>query len=123
MLRFVILQHDGPRGLHWDLLLETGPALTAWALAQSPDTPGAIDAESLADHRIEYLDYEGPVSGQRGSVTRWDAGSYELVNQSERQLVFLLEGRRLHGTATLSRAGNDPRRWLFEIHTTRSDAP
>ena len=115
MPRFVILEHDSPRGLHWDFLLETGPALTAWALAQSPDTPAAIDAESLADHRIEYLDYEGPVSAGRGTVRRWDAGTYQFVRQSERELVVSLEGRRLCGTATLSRPGDDTRQWQFAI--------
>ena len=116
MPRFVILEHDGPRGMHWDLLLETGPALTTWALAQSPDTPGPIDAESLADHRIEYLDYEGPVSGDRGTVRRWDAGTYEFVRQTDRELVILLEGKRLRGTAMLARLGDDDtREWRFAV--------
>lgn len=115
MSRFVILEHDSPRGRHWDFLLETGVALTAWALTQSPDAPGAIDADSLADHRIEYLDYEGPVSGDRGTVRRWDAGIYRLERQTERELVLALEGRRLCGTATLSRPTDDPRRWQFEM--------
>ncbi|MBN2216331.1 MAG: hypothetical protein JW719_03040 [Pirellulales bacterium] len=115
MLRFAVLEHDGPRGLHWDFFLETGPALTTWALAQPPDAPGAIDAESLADHRIEYLDYEGPVSGGRGTVRRWDAGAYQLVRQSNRELVVALDGRRLHGMATLTRPDNNTRRWTFEM--------
>jgi len=115
MPRFVILEHDGPRPRHWDFLLETGPALTTWALAQSPDEPGPIDAESLTDHRLEYLDYEGPVSGDRGTVRRWDAGTYRLVRQSERELVLLLEGRRVRGTVTLSRMGDETRQWRFEL--------
>lgn len=114
MLRFAVLEHDGPRGLHWDLLLETGPTLSTWALAQPPDTPGPIDAKSLAEHRIEYLDYEGPVSGNRGTVTRWDTGTYRFVRQTDRELVFEFVGKRLHGTATLVRAGDDPRQWRFE---------
>jgi hypothetical protein len=115
MFRFAILEHDGPRGRHWDFLLETGPALSTWALAQSPDMPGPIDAESLAEHRIEYLDYEGPVSGERGAVTRWDAGTYQFIRQTDRELAFSLDGRRLRGTATLCRVGDEPRRWRFAM--------
>lgn len=29
------------------------------------------------EHRRLYLDYEGPISGDRGSVRRVDAGTYE----------------------------------------------
>ncbi|HLA83973.1 MAG TPA: DNA polymerase ligase N-terminal domain-containing protein [Thermoguttaceae bacterium] len=115
MPRFVILEHDAPRGRHWDFLLETGPVLTCWALASVPDTPGPIEAESLADHRIEYLDYEGPVSGDRGTVTRWDAGTYQFVRQTAREIIVALAGSRLHGTATLGRAEEDTRQWRFEM--------
>jgi hypothetical protein len=119
MLRFTILEHESPRGRHWDLLLEAGAVLTTWALASPPDATGPIDAESLADHRIEYLDYEGPISGDRGTVSRWDAGVYRLVRQTDRELVLALEGRRLVGTATLTRSADDPRRWRFEMSQSR----
>ena len=120
MPRFAVLQHDSPRGVHWDFFLETGEALSSWALAQAPDTPGPIDAESLADHRLEYLDYEGPVSGGRGTVVCWDAGTYQFVRQTDRELVISLEGRRLRGTAMLSRVGDEVRRWRFAMRTTES---
>jgi hypothetical protein len=116
--RFVILEHDGPRGLHWDLLLETGSTLATWALGQPPDAPGPIDAERLHDHRVGYLDYEGPVSGGRGAVRRWDTGTYEVVRKTDREWVVLLEGNRLRGTATLSQAGDDARPWLLTVTPT-----
>ncbi len=122
MFRFAVLEHDSPRGLHWDFLLETGEALSTWALAQAPDTAGPIDAESLADHRLDYLDYEGPVSGGRGAVVRWDAGTYQFVRQTDRELVVSLEGERLCGTATLSRVGDEARRWRFAM-SAREPAP
>lgn len=118
MLRFAILEHDGPRGLHWDFLLETGEALSTWALAEAPDCAGPIDAESLAEHRIEYLDYEGPISGNRGTVTRWDSGTYQFIRQTDHELVLSLDGQRLRGTATLARVGDDARRWRFSMSET-----
>lgn len=79
MPRFVILTHDHPF-LHWDLLLEQEGvgALRAWRLLAEPLSAPTIDAEPLADHRALYLDYEGPVSGGRGHVVRWDTGDYEI---------------------------------------------
>lgn len=76
MPRYVILRHDWPFP-HFDLLLEVGPTLMAWRLHDEP-LPGVwVSAERNADHRLFYLDYEGPVSGDRGSVTRYLSGVYE----------------------------------------------
>ena len=66
MSRFVILEHDYPVQ-HWDLMLEAGDVLRTWRLIAPPDKTQAVAAESLGDHRLAYLDYEGPVSGNRGS--------------------------------------------------------
>ncbi|HWY86049.1 MAG TPA: DNA polymerase ligase N-terminal domain-containing protein [Gemmataceae bacterium] len=111
MPRFVILEHDHPT-LHWDLMLEAGLVLRTWRLAKPPEISGpSIEASPLADHRVFYLDYEGPLSGQRGSVRRWDSGEYEPVAEIEgREIRIRLMGQRLHGMATL-RVIDD--RWLF----------
>ena len=75
-MRFVILEHDHPV-MHWDLMLEAGDVLQTWRLMQPPESVGcAIEATALGDHRVMYLDYEGPVSGDRGTVKRWDAGEF-----------------------------------------------
>ena len=117
MPRFVVLAHDSPRGLHWDLMLEQGGALLTWALAQAPDAAGPIPAEALPDHRLAYLDYEGPVSGDRGSVTRWDAGTCELEHRRDDELAVVLAGRRLAGRATLRRLGAGRSQWQFRLAT------
>ncbi len=76
MPRYAILRHDWPVP-HLDLLLEAGPVLRAWRLAAEPVAGVWVPAEPNADHRLMYLDYEGPVSGGRGSVSRWAAGTFE----------------------------------------------
>jgi hypothetical protein len=78
VLRFTILAHDHPVP-HWDLLLELdeqGP-LATWRMLDDPGHGSLWRAESLPAHRRVYLDYEGPVSGDRGTVVRWDCGEYE----------------------------------------------
>lgn len=110
MARFAILRHDSPRGVHFDLLLEMGSALKTWALPQPPG-PDEMVCEALPDHRSVYLDYEGPVSDDRGSVDRWDGGTYEILRRSDRELVVRLAGEKLVGRAVLERMGEDTRQW------------
>ena len=113
MARFVILQHESPRGVHWDFMLETGSTLKTWALDHAPDAGEAIVATSLADHRLAYLDYEGPISGGRGTVTRWDQGLYRIEHETPTQWTVVLEGGKLQGHATLTQLPDDPQHWNF----------
>src|SRR5258705_9929861 len=90
---FVILEHDHPH-LHWDLMLEVGDVLWTWRLERPPrDGPETIPAERIGDHRLAYLDYEGPVSGGRGFVKRWDWGTYDLLEGRQDRLRLELQGK------------------------------
>lgn len=102
-MKFVILRHEGPRGLHWDFMLQSGGTLRTWALAEEPLAGRTIAAEPLADHRIEYLELEGPISGGRGVVARWDRGDYERIRESPDGLELSLAGSRISGRVRLSR--------------------
>lgn len=89
--RFAILTHDHPF-FHWDLLLEAGEVAWTWRLLDEPGPNREVQAERIGDHRLLYLDYEGPVSGNRGQVTRWDAGTYRVTHQSESEITVVLTG-------------------------------
>ena len=106
MPQFVLLEHDHPQ-LHWDFMLESGEVLQTWRLDQIPHEPDNIDALPLPDHRKVYLDYEGPVSGGRGSVKQVDRGDFELLESSDNDLVVLLRGTLLQGTARLIKLSPD----------------
>lgn len=101
MRRFVILEHDWP-ALHWDLLLEAGDVLRAWRLLAEPAPGAAVPAEANFDHRRLYLDYEGPLSGDRGSVSRWDAGTFEWVEDGVARVVMNLRGGKLAGRVVVA---------------------
>ncbi len=116
MPRFAILLHESPQGLHWDLLLESGDVLNAWSLPQPPEPGVEMTCRGLADHRPMYLDYEGPVSGDRGTVTRWDHGSYQIVRRDETQWVVDFSGEKLSGLATLEQVADDPQQWRLMVH-------
>lgn len=109
MRQYVILRHDFPE-LHWDLMLENEGVLQTWRLNSPPTLDHASDessidliAEALPDHRLAYLEYEGPVSGDRGEVSRWDRGTFSLLEQSDQLIVALLTGDELAGRVTLEK--------------------
>ncbi len=94
MPRFVVLRHEvgekfsrsspsHSRSTHFDWMFELDGHLRTFATDAmeiiDPSEELNMRAESLANHRLEYLHYEGEVSGDRGVVTRVASGDYELI--------------------------------------------
>lgn len=117
MSRYVILVHDQPT-LHWDLMLQSGDVLKTWRLLLEPTFEellrGPVAAEEIQDHRPVYLDYEGPVSGDRGNVIRFDQGTFDAQRSAD---IWQLElrGHHLIGRYRLTR--DEGTRWTFERQT------
>lgn len=135
MPRFVLLYHECPSGCerpsHWDLMLESGDALRTWALPQLPQAwhkvhattarlqttcppislENVVSAEQLADHRLAYLDYEGPLSGGRGHVQRVDAGTLTANSESADRLNVTLAGNGLRGGLSIHRLSANDTHW------------
>ena len=116
MPRFVLLRHQCPPGYekpsHWDFMLEADGGLRTWELRELPsawaallgETSGSfvVKATPLPDHRLAYLDFEGPLSGDRGSVHRCDGGTYELLQQpTEQRIEIRLNGSLLREKVSL----------------------
>lgn len=96
MPRFALLEHDHPT-THWDFFLEDGPTLRSWRLHAPPQPGSSIVAEAAPAHRLLYLDYEGPVSGDRGTVWRRACGTFtwelDTATRVEVRLTGSLSGR------------------------------
>ncbi|MDZ4817462.1 MAG: DNA polymerase ligase N-terminal domain-containing protein [Planctomycetota bacterium] len=118
MPRFVVLEHTGTPdykpGVHWDFMLEDADSLRTWELAAplTSDTP--IAAIELPAHRLAYLEYEGPISQNRGNVRRFDCGEYELLSASEAEITLRLMGTQCRGIARLTRYA-DSTNWTFVL--------
>ncbi len=110
MPRFAVLEHVW-NGVHRDFLLERGELLRTWAIDAEIIADVPLPARSLPDHRLLYLDYEGPISNDRGSVRRIARGTYQPIVWTDNRVVVLLEGDQLIGEAELSREGGDV--WSF----------
>lgn len=111
MPRYALLRHEVPddfgRLSHWDLLLEAGDTCRAWAIdtlprawprewsGADPTTDEPIVATPLEPHRLLYLDYTGPVSGNRGHVTQLAAGEFKWVVCNEHLAVALCQSGSL----------------------------
>lgn len=119
MPRFVILRHtpgpDSDRPLHWDLMLEDGGVLKTWALPEPPADGLTLECLELADHRPDYLDYEGPISEGRGEVTSWDRGSFEWPEQYRHQFAIDLRGEQNQFRAIFARKTVGSTEWVIQF--------
>lgn len=101
MKRFVLLYHQFPAGhadvSHYDLMLEAEENLRTWRLETQPDMLRPVRGTPIFAHRLAYLDYEGEVSGDRGSVSRIDRGEFKIVRDDDEALIVELYGSVLVG--------------------------
>jgi hypothetical protein len=101
-MRFVI-QHHINNNEHFDLMieLENSDKLLVLKISSldinSLLSNTVIKAERLPDHRKEYLEYEGPVSGGRGSVKIFDSGRCRTILYKEDKCEFELSGKKFVG--------------------------
>ncbi len=102
--RFVILHHRQRDGEHWDFMIEQADALATWRLEREPLACDGetIPAERIADHRKAYLEYEGPVSRDRGEVSRIESGGCEILSNAGGVWRLRLDGGRLRGHYEIS---------------------
>lgn len=109
--RFCILLHDHPYW-HWDFLLEQGEHALCWRLLRQPCCDEPIAAEQLPPHRLLYLDYEGPVSHDRGTVQRIASGTFQVI-ATQPVFVIQLTGLSWAHRAALDVDGSDRVFWRF----------
>jgi hypothetical protein len=124
-LRFSILRHDLDDGsFHFDWMFEShsGSALRTWSVPEGVDPCREFRGlcRRLADHRPIYLAYQGPLSGQRGTVKRIDQGEFCLRANSEENWQALLDGERMRGSVEFTAQGND---WLMVYRPTCQHDP
>lgn len=95
--RFVIQEHHAS-ALHWDFRLERDGVLVSWAVPRGvPDTPRRNSLAIMTeDHPLSYAQFEGVIPAGEyggGSVTIWDAGTYELEKWRADEIIVTLTGR------------------------------
>jgi len=92
-MRYVVLHHTDYGDAHFDLMIEPAPdseKLLTWRAAHWPAAAGDT-LSRIADHRRDYLNYEGPVSNNRGRVERVAAGKCEFSLAQSLATVRILD--------------------------------
>ncbi len=121
--QFAVVWHETPPGdptpSHWDLFLEHESVLWTWRLTSWPSLGLPAPAERIADHRLQYLEYSGPLSRNRGAVRQVDSGSWRLTQGSEGEIRGELCGTRLQGELHLVKL-DLCNSWSLEIIPKRS---
>ncbi|MGI9517965.1 MAG: DNA polymerase ligase N-terminal domain-containing protein [Pirellulaceae bacterium] len=119
---FVVLRHEFPhdteRTDHFDLMLQSGEALETWELSHWPPV-GQQVVRRLPDHRLEYLEYQGPISGNRGRVTRVEQGLYATLVQESDRTEVILNGSGFTGAICIRRNESD-QRWVLSVSPSES---
>jgi len=116
LLRYVILRHENIAAPHFDLMFETTPGglLATWRSDFWPivqPTP----LLRLGDHRRDYLTYEGPLTGNRGSVRRIEAGTFVRQTPSAAEIkVELTTGSATRKMQLTLDVGGE-RRWTARM--------
>lgn len=121
-MRFALLFHRvppaDPRSDHYDLLLEIPGTLLSWELSVKPfQQDGTTIGRQLPNHRLLYLDYQGPLTGNRGQVEQVFVGELQWQTQPAADTSPLQAVVTVHETdwllqlSTESQAGNS---WLVE---------
>lgn len=113
-----------PRGDHYDVMFESTEGLETWAVMRLPDAIAQV-AHRLDLHRAVYLDYEGPISGDRGEVRRVDAGHYRLLS-TEDSGTLRIETKSEAGVVSTwvlqpMEPVHDSRWWLQRIESERAE--
>lgn len=70
----------------------------------------------VEDHPLEYFDFEGIIPKGHygaGEVVIWDRGTYELIEQKEDKIIFVLKGEKLKGVFILTRFKGKKKEWLL----------
>ena len=92
-------------------MLEMQGVLRTWAL-DDPLTgavPITTKAQPLADHRLAFLEFEGPLGHDRGAVRQVERGLYKLFGEDTDYVRFRLSGRNLAGMVEIRlQSAKDP---------------
>ena len=120
-LRFVVQEHHARR-LHWDFRLERDGVLISWAVPKGiPADPKKNHlAVHVEDHPLDYINFAGDIPAGNygaGHVAIWDEGTYETEKWSDREVMVILQGKRVQGRYVLFRTRGED--WM--IH--RMDPP
>jgi len=122
--RFVVHEHHASH-LHWDFRLEMESALgsgevvlKSWAVPKGVAEGFGVKrlAVEVEDHPVDYVNFHGIIPAGNygaGEVRIWDKGKFDLLRRTNREIEFVLHGKRLTGRYVLLKTGFSKNSWLM----------
>lgn len=98
-------------------MFENQGKLLTWSTSWRPSCESVGVANRLKDHRVEYLDYEGEISGGRGTVQRVYEGTFELGTLEEKRFTAELYGELQCSLQIVASSGGCESRVPWELKT------
>jgi hypothetical protein len=104
-------------------MLEENGGLRTWVLddLQSALAGKPMPVEEIQPHRLDYLEIEGPLSGNRGSVTRVDRGTIEQFDATDLRIAVRVSGQWIRGTLELTRTSAASHGWQLSFALTHRE--
>lgn len=104
MPRFTLSLHHS-ESPHFDMFMEKtkGTGLNTWSFPQD-QLPMLAEGQSIRvtikdDHREKYLDFEGDLDDNRGTITIRDQGEWKQINPD----TIMVRGKLIKGTLAVAR--------------------
>ena len=99
-MRFVI-HHHSHQNSHYDLMIEKHNSLVTWQIKEKDLIDilegRIISVRKIQNHRTEYLEYEGPITCDRGHVKIFDTGEYKEVEWNDSRIILNFFGEKIRG--------------------------
>ncbi len=104
---FALVFHEAGENLgrssHYDLFVRDNDYLLTWEFQHHPMDIPTQSVLQLANHRLEYLDFSGPLSGDRGILHPIDSGECSWLHRQPDRLILSFQGMQVCGTLYLTR--------------------
>ena len=102
--QYVIQHHTGYGADHFDLMLQRDQSLWTWRLDRLPpaEPEAAVPAVRIADHRLAYLTYEGPITRGAGRCRIIDRGRVTWRQVQPDRIVVELAAGQVEGVFELA---------------------
>ncbi len=113
-----LLLHKLAESEHYDWLIARPGHDRLWTARLQPPSRHWSELQrfeliEIPPHRRQYLTYEGPISGNRGSVQRIDEGTVQIEHWSEDRAALKVAMRHFSGRIELHRVADD--RWTAQV--------
>ncbi|MDY6970017.1 MAG: DNA polymerase ligase N-terminal domain-containing protein [Spirochaetota bacterium] len=105
-MKFVIHHHTNGTD-HYDIMIEYSNILLTWQVPFDKIklllNGIRIEAIRIQDHRKKYLNYEGPISCNRGRIEIFDYGNYKASVIDEDNIKAQLYGKVFKGLINIKK--------------------